>query len=165
MLLNWIINWFISTTHRPLTQPPTHLHPHTPECDDFVLYEFVPARVSVCDWLNVHLLKPGIERIATTRQHHPSLLLPGAYTENYHGSNTVFLVGILLSIVGFVFVTFTLMALCYRSMVVNENLWMCLRLVFGGRRRQTVKRSYAQGFSFSIWMKMRIMQCRWRLDE
>lgn len=125
-------------------------HPHTPECDDFVLYEFVPARVSVCDWLNVHLLKPGIERIATTRQHHPSLLLPGAYTENYHGSNTVFLVGILLSIVGFVFVTFTLMALCYRSMVVNENLWMCLRLVFGGRRRQTVKRSYAQGFSFSI---------------
>lgn len=63
------------------------------------------------------------------RQHHRSLPSLGAYTENYHGSNTVFLVGILLSIVGFVFVTFTLMALCYRSMVVNENLWMCLRLV------------------------------------
>lgn len=62
-------------------------------------------------------------------QHHRSLPSPGAYTENYHGSNTVFLVGILLSIVGFVFVTFTLMALCYRSMVVNENLWMCLRSV------------------------------------
>lgn len=62
-------------------------------------------------------------------KHHRSLTSPGAYTENYHGSNTVFLVGILLSIVGFVFVTFTLMALCYRSMVVNENLWMCLRLV------------------------------------
>ncbi|XP_067640130.1 disintegrin and metalloproteinase domain-containing protein unc-71 isoform X10 [Eurosta solidaginis] len=34
--------------------------------------------------------------------------------ENYHGSNTVFLVGVLMSVVGFVFVTFTLMALCYR---------------------------------------------------
>ncbi|XP_037932465.1 uncharacterized protein LOC119667246 [Teleopsis dalmanni] len=34
--------------------------------------------------------------------------------ENYHGSNTVFLVGVLMSVVGFVFVTFTMMALCYR---------------------------------------------------
>ncbi|SPP86479.1 disintegrin and metalloproteinase domain-containing protein unc-71 isoform X4 [Drosophila guanche] len=34
--------------------------------------------------------------------------------ENYHGSNTVFLVGVLMSVVGFVFITFTLMALCYR---------------------------------------------------
>lgn len=50
-------------------------------------------------------------------------------TENYHGSNTVFLVGVLMSVVGFVFVTFTLMALCYRSVVVHKNFTLCLRLV------------------------------------
>lgn len=49
--------------------------------------------------------------------------------ENYHGSNTVFLVGVLMSVVGFVFVTFTLMALCYRSVVVHRNFSLCLRLV------------------------------------
>ncbi|XP_050332244.1 disintegrin and metalloproteinase domain-containing protein unc-71 isoform X8 [Bactrocera neohumeralis] len=47
--------------------------------------------------------------------------------ENYHGSNTVFLVGVLMSVVGFVFVTFTLMALCYRSVVVHRNFSLCLR--------------------------------------
>jgi len=49
--------------------------------------------------------------------------------ENYHGSNTVFLVGVLMSVVGFVFITFTLMALCYRSVVVHRNFSLCLRLV------------------------------------
>ncbi|XP_022224376.1 disintegrin and metalloproteinase domain-containing protein 33 isoform X2 [Drosophila obscura] len=47
--------------------------------------------------------------------------------ENYHGSNTVFLVGVLMSVVGFVFITFTLMALCYRSVVVHRNFSLCLR--------------------------------------
>lgn len=49
--------------------------------------------------------------------------------ENYHGSNTVFLVGMLMSVVGGVFVVFALMALCYRSVVVHKNFSLCLRLV------------------------------------
>lgn len=50
-------------------------------------------------------------------------------TENYHGSNTVFLVGVLMSVVGGVFIVFALMALCYRSVVVHKNYSLCLRLV------------------------------------
>lgn len=56
--------------------------------------------------------------------------------ENYHGSNTVFLVGVLMSVVGFVFVTFTLMALCYRSVVVHRNFSLCLRLVERNDKKQ-----------------------------
>lgn len=50
-------------------------------------------------------------------------------TENYHGSNTVFLVITLMSVVGGVFIVFAMMALCYRSVVVHKNFSLCLRLV------------------------------------
>lgn len=51
------------------------------------------------------------------------------FQENYHGSNTMFLVGVLMSVVGFVFITFTLMALCYRSVLIQRNFSFCIRLV------------------------------------
>ncbi|KAL1501820.1 hypothetical protein ABEB36_007074 [Hypothenemus hampei] len=47
--------------------------------------------------------------------------------EDYHGSNTVFLVGTLMSVVGGVFIVFATMALCYRSVVVHNNFSLCLR--------------------------------------
>lgn len=50
-------------------------------------------------------------------------------TEDYHGSNTIFLVGTLMSVVGGVFIVFATMALCYRSVVVHKNFSLCLRLV------------------------------------
>ncbi|XP_064210798.1 disintegrin and metalloproteinase domain-containing protein 11 isoform X3 [Tribolium castaneum] len=48
---------------------------------------------------------------------------------DYHGSNTIFLVGTLMSVVGGVFILFATMALCYRSVVVHKNFSLCLRLV------------------------------------
>lgn len=50
-------------------------------------------------------------------------------SEDYHGSNTIFLVSTLMSVVGGVFVVFATMALCYRSVVVHKNFSLCLRLV------------------------------------
>ncbi|KAG5678287.1 hypothetical protein PVAND_007974 [Polypedilum vanderplanki] len=47
--------------------------------------------------------------------------------ENYHGSNTGFLVAVLVSVVSGVFITFALVALCYRSVVVHKNITLCLR--------------------------------------
>ncbi|KAK9754756.1 Disintegrin [Popillia japonica] len=47
--------------------------------------------------------------------------------EDYHGSNTVFLVGTLMSVVGGVFIVFATLALCYRSVVVHKNFSLCLR--------------------------------------
>ncbi|XP_070509632.1 disintegrin and metalloproteinase domain-containing protein 12 isoform X4 [Chironomus tepperi] len=47
--------------------------------------------------------------------------------ENYHGSNTGFLVAVLVSVVSGVFITFALVALCYRSVVVHKNIALCLR--------------------------------------
>ncbi|XP_035721048.1 disintegrin and metalloproteinase domain-containing protein 11-like isoform X18 [Vespa mandarinia] len=60
--------------------------------------------------------------------------------ENYHGSNTVFLVGMLMSVVGGVFIVFALMALCYRSVVVHKNFSLCLR------RKSTIQK-YDQPYS------------------
>ncbi|CAG0885167.1 unnamed protein product [Darwinula stevensoni] len=50
-------------------------------------------------------------------------------TETYDtsGTNTVFMVIVLVSVVGGVFILFALMALCYRSVVVHSNLSLCLR--------------------------------------
>ncbi|KAJ8679601.1 hypothetical protein QAD02_015388, partial [Eretmocerus hayati] len=47
--------------------------------------------------------------------------------ENYHGSNTVYLVATLMTVVGGVFIIFAGMALCYRSVVVHKNFSLCLR--------------------------------------
>ncbi|XP_066909274.1 disintegrin and metalloproteinase domain-containing protein 12 isoform X4 [Halyomorpha halys] len=47
--------------------------------------------------------------------------------ENSHSTNTVFLVGTLMSVVGGVFIVFALSALCYRSVVVHKNFSLCLR--------------------------------------
>jgi len=51
-------------------------------------------------------------------------------TENYHSTDTVYLVVSLMTVVGGVFIMFALMALCYRSVVVHKNFSLCLRLVF-----------------------------------
>ncbi|XP_022902425.2 disintegrin and metalloproteinase domain-containing protein 12 isoform X4 [Onthophagus taurus] len=58
--------------------------------------------------------------------------------EDYHGSNTIFLVGTLMSVVGGVFIVFATMALCYRSVVVHKNFSLCLRLVGRPSRKTTV---------------------------
>jgi hypothetical protein len=50
-------------------------------------------------------------------------------TVDRSGHSTVFMVVMLVSVVGGVFIVFALMALCYRSVVVHRNLSLCLRLV------------------------------------
>ncbi|XP_076396944.1 disintegrin and metalloproteinase domain-containing protein mind-meld isoform X4 [Megachile rotundata] len=64
----------------------------------------------------------------------PKLVKKETPYENYHGSNTVFLVVMLMSVVGGVFIVFALMALCYRSVVVHKNYSLCLR------RKSTVQK-------------------------
>ncbi|XP_030767435.1 disintegrin and metalloproteinase domain-containing protein 11 [Sitophilus oryzae] len=66
--------------------------------------------------------------------------------EDYHGSNTVFLVGILMSVVGGVFVVFATMALCYRSVVVHRNFSLCLRLVSRNQSRKTTVSKYERAY-------------------
>lgn len=66
----------------------------------------------------------------------------GPKTEDYHGSNTIFLVGTLMSVVGGVFVVFATMALCYRSVVVHKNFSLCLRLV--SRRTKVATHVFSQ---------------------
>ncbi|XP_043258966.1 disintegrin and metalloproteinase domain-containing protein unc-71 [Colletes gigas] len=64
----------------------------------------------------------------------PRLVKKETPYDNYHGSNTIFLVGVLMAVVGGVFLVFTLMALCYRSVVVHKNYSLCLR------RKSTVQK-------------------------
>ena len=54
---------------------------------------------------------------------------PKRPTVDRSGHSTVFMVVMLVSVVGGVFIVFALMALCYRSVVVHRNLSLCLRLV------------------------------------
>ncbi|XP_058810259.1 disintegrin and metalloproteinase domain-containing protein 11 [Phymastichus coffea] len=66
--------------------------------------------------------------------------------ENYHGSNTVYLVITLMSVVGGVFVVFAMMALCYRSVVVHKNFSLCLRVGNAGiKRRRSAQASPVAG--------------------
>ncbi|XP_048479376.1 disintegrin and metalloproteinase domain-containing protein 11 isoform X5 [Plutella xylostella] len=68
--------------------------------------------------------------------------------ENYHGSNTVFLVAVLMSVVGGVFIVFALSALCYRSVVVHKNFSLCLRKKSTGPKYDPpyVKKPIAKSF-------------------
>lgn len=84
------------------------------------------------------------------------------YAENYHGSNTVFLVGMLMSVVGGVFVVFALMALCYRSVVVHKNFSLCLRLVC---RNIQVELFSMSSFFYSLSLSLFLYVCireRWK---
>ena len=67
--------------------------------------------------------------------------------ENSHSTSTVFLVAMLMSIVGGVFISFALMALCYRSVVVHKNFTLCLRLV--GRTTLQLNGFYYSRFSLA----------------
>ncbi|XP_030023473.2 disintegrin and metalloproteinase domain-containing protein 11 isoform X2 [Manduca sexta] len=69
--------------------------------------------------------------------------------ENYHGSNTVFLVAVLMSVVGGVFIVFALSALCYRSVVVHKNFSLCLRKKSTSRKYDPpyVKKPIAKSFA------------------
>lgn len=57
------------------------------------------------------------------------------FAENYHGSNTGFLVAVLVSVVSSVFIAFALVALCYRSSVIHKNIALCLRLVSSTQKK------------------------------
>ncbi|KAJ0180250.1 hypothetical protein K1T71_003654 [Dendrolimus kikuchii] len=75
--------------------------------------------------------------------------------ENYHGSNTVFLVAVLMSVVGGVFIVFALSALCYRSVVVHKNFSLCLRKKSTSRKydppyvKKPIAKSFAAGSTTS----------------
>ncbi|XP_039296358.1 LOW QUALITY PROTEIN: disintegrin and metalloproteinase domain-containing protein unc-71 [Nilaparvata lugens] len=94
-----------------------------PDCSlkvDISLYTFpsTEATLSPQDHLDATRAKEDLEKQMKSK------VTP---YENYHSTNTVFLVGTLMSVVGGVFIVFALMALCYRSVVVHKNFSLCLR--------------------------------------
>ncbi|XP_045474873.1 uncharacterized protein LOC123680809 isoform X6 [Harmonia axyridis] len=66
--------------------------------------------------------------------------------ESYHGSNTVFLVGTLMSVVGGVFIVFATMALCYRSVVVHKNFSLCLRRTTVSKYERAYKKPMTKNY-------------------
>ncbi|XP_060529617.1 uncharacterized protein LOC132704027 isoform X2 [Cylas formicarius] len=66
--------------------------------------------------------------------------------EDYHGSNTVFLVGTLMSVVGGVFIVFATMALCYRSVVVHKNFSLCLRKTTVSKYEKAYKKPVSKNY-------------------
>lgn len=72
------------------------------------------------------------------------------FAENYHGSNTGFLVAVLVSVVSGVFIAFALVALCYRSSVIHKNIALCLRLVFSPNIQFEIKITHQKKYSPTI---------------
>lgn len=97
---------------------------------------------------------------------HDTVTMWGRGTENYHSTNTVFLVGTLMSVVGGVFITFALMALCYRSVVVHKNFSLCLRLVYSVPQvdvnvrffRISVRLIHISTNTLTFWIKISVFQ-------
>lgn len=94
----------------------------------FYLYTCLDDDDDACRHRPFPAVLPNLKnRLLICRENRPKNCVGPA--EDYHGSNTVFLVLVLMSVVGGVFIIFATMALCYRSVVVHKNFTLCLRLV------------------------------------